>query len=183
MLVCCDIRMPGMSGIELLKKVRATPATQDMPFVLISMANDAETIKEAIQHGVSGYIVKPFSKKDARDRLSKALALSGSKVMEKPAETMARLRFEPDRYRAYLGTMQRQVTQLIGEIATLPNNDALPPIRERMAVLQTGCAPLGLWRAAALLQKFSAEGSASADMLACLDELQQQLHHQLFAID
>lgn len=183
MLVCCDIRMPGMSGIELLKKVRATPATQDIPFVLISMANDAETIKEAIQHGVSGYIVKPFSKKDARDRLSKALALSGSKVMEKPAETMARLRFEPDRYRAYLGTMQRQVTQLIGEIATLPNNDALPPIRERMAVLQTGCAPLGLWRAATLLQKFSAEGSASADMLDCLDELQQQLHHQLFAID
>jgi len=75
------------------------------------------------------------------------------------------------------------VTQLIGELATIPNNDALPPIREKMAVLQTGCAPLGLWRAAALLQKFSAEGSASADMLDGLDELQQQLHHQLFAID
>lgn len=183
MLVCCDIRMPGMSGIELLQKVRATPSTKDLPFVLISMANDADTITEAIKMGVSGYIVKPFSQKDARDRLSRALSLASSKVMENPADTMARLKFPPDRYRAYLSTMQRQISQLIAELANASNPEALDAIRKKMAMLQTGCAPLGLWRCAALLQQFSAADSSSSDMTDCLDEIRQQIHHQLFAFD
>jgi two-component system chemotaxis response regulator CheY len=183
MLVCCDIRMPGMSGLELLRRVRAEPAIKDLPFVLISMANDEATIRDAIQIGVSGYIVKPFSQQDAHDRLGKVLALALSRVMERPCDTMTRLKIAPDRYHAYLGSLQRQVSQLIAEIGAVAHPEALTPVRLKMASLQAGCAPLGLWRAASLLKRYSAEDASSADMTECLDEIQQHLHKQLFAAE
>jgi two-component system chemotaxis response regulator CheY len=102
MLICCDIRMPGISGLELLEKVRAKSETKDLPFVLISSANDAETIKKAVASGVSGFIVKPFAHDDAKTRMSKALNLARHKSIESPAETMTRLKLSLERYRAYL---------------------------------------------------------------------------------
>lgn len=179
MLVCCDIRMPGMSGLELLQTVRADAQTKAMPFVLISMANDAETIKEAIKIGVSGYIVKPFSHDDARDRLDKVLALARSKIMEKPDVTMARLKLTTDRYRVYLTGIQQQLDQLMAELSAASTATDFELIRQRMGGLHSGCTTLGLWRAGSLLKALSTADSAREDLVECLAEITLQLNFQL----
>ncbi|MBB5204087.1 two-component system chemotaxis response regulator CheY [Inhella inkyongensis] len=182
MLVCCDIRMPVMSGIELLQRARANPAFKDLPFVLISMANDADTIKSAIQFGVSGYIVKPFTQGDARARLDKVLSQCHARMLEAPESTMARMKLMPDRYRAYLLSLQRQLELLVAEFANALNAEALKTARERMALLETGLAPLGLWRAAQLFKRCAEGEPTAADAAECLDEVRQHVHLQLCAI-
>ena len=60
-LVVCDWNMPGMTGIELLRAVRADPALKHLPFLMVTAEAKRENIVEAIQAGVSNYIVKPFT--------------------------------------------------------------------------------------------------------------------------
>ena len=177
MLICCDIRMPGISGLELLEKVRAKSETKDLPFVLISSANDAETIKKAVASGVSGFIVKPFAHDDAKTRMSKALNLARHKSIESPAETMTRLKLSLERYKAYLSGLSGQVHHLMGELHNL-NDGELKKIKDKCEPIRLGCTTLGMWRAAALLAFVKSEASSYEDMVDSLGEIMQQVHYQ-----
>ena len=58
-LVCLDVMMPQLSGIEVLAKIREeSPATR---VLMVTGSTDRDTVQAAIQGGVSGYIVKPFN--------------------------------------------------------------------------------------------------------------------------
>jgi two-component system chemotaxis response regulator CheY len=59
--VVSDWNMPNMTGIDLLRKVRATPQIKDIPFLMVTAEAKHENIVEAIKAGVSNYIVKPFT--------------------------------------------------------------------------------------------------------------------------
>ena len=59
--VVSDWNMPNMTGIDLLRKVRATPQIKDIPFLMVTAEAKQENIVEAITAGVSNYIVKPFT--------------------------------------------------------------------------------------------------------------------------
>ena len=60
-VIICDWSMPGMSGLEVLKRVKKDPALKDIPFLMVTAENEAGTIQEAYREGVSGYLPKPFS--------------------------------------------------------------------------------------------------------------------------
>jgi two-component system, chemotaxis family, chemotaxis protein CheY len=60
-LVISDWNMEPMSGLDLLKEVRADARFQHLPFIMITAANKTENIVEAKAAGVSNYIVKPFT--------------------------------------------------------------------------------------------------------------------------
>ena len=59
--VVSDWNMPNMTGIDLLRKVRATTQIKAIPFLLVTAEAKQENIVEAIKAGVSNYIVKPFT--------------------------------------------------------------------------------------------------------------------------
>ena len=60
-MVLSDWNMPVMTGIELLKRVRAMPEFENLPFVLITAEGEADQVKEAIDSKVSNYIKKPIT--------------------------------------------------------------------------------------------------------------------------
>jgi DNA-binding NarL/FixJ family response regulator len=60
-IVLCDWEMPAPNGSELLKWLREGSTHQKVPFIMITAKDDKEHILEAMQLGVSGYIVKPFT--------------------------------------------------------------------------------------------------------------------------
>ena len=57
-MVVSDINMPGMSGLEMLPKVRAE--RPDVPVIMITAYGDAETRRKAIERGAVGLLTKPL---------------------------------------------------------------------------------------------------------------------------
>jgi CheY-like chemotaxis protein len=57
-LILSDINMPGMSGLELLLRVRAE--RPDVPVIMITAYGDAETRRKAIERGAAGFLTKPI---------------------------------------------------------------------------------------------------------------------------
>ncbi|MBV1878202.1 MAG: response regulator [Pseudomonadales bacterium] len=72
-LVLCDWNMPVMSGLDVLKLLRKTDKFKKMPFIMISGQGDIKNIKEAMQSGVSDYIVKPIDEEKFNDKLASVL--------------------------------------------------------------------------------------------------------------
>lgn len=66
-----DWNMPGMTGIDLLKAVRATPELAGMPVLMVTAEQKREQIIEAAQAGVNGYIIKPFTAGTLEEKLTK----------------------------------------------------------------------------------------------------------------
>ena len=59
--IVSDWNMPKMTGIDLLRKVRASEEFADLPFLMVTAEAQQENIIEAVQAKVSNYIVKPFT--------------------------------------------------------------------------------------------------------------------------
>lgn len=66
-----DWNMPGMTGIDLLKAVRADPALASMPVLLVTAEAKREQIVEAAQAGVNGYVIKPFTAQTLSEKIEK----------------------------------------------------------------------------------------------------------------
>ncbi len=66
-----DWNMPGMEGIELLKKVREDENLKTLPVLLVTAEAKKEQIVEAAQAGVNGYIVKPFTSGTLKEKIDK----------------------------------------------------------------------------------------------------------------
>ncbi|MGC4029239.1 MAG: chemotaxis response regulator CheY [Steroidobacteraceae bacterium] len=69
-----DWNMPGMSGLGLLRAVRADPALATLPVLLVTAEAKREQVVEAAQAGVDGYVVKPFTAQTLKDKIEKILA-------------------------------------------------------------------------------------------------------------
>ena len=72
-LVISDLNMVPMTGLDLLKEVRADQRLKDMPFVMITAESKTENVVAAKQAGVSNYIVKPFNAETLREKIEKVL--------------------------------------------------------------------------------------------------------------
>jgi two-component system chemotaxis response regulator CheY len=70
-LVVTDWNMPGMSGIDLLRAIRADAELKSLPVLMVTAENTREQIIAAAQAGVNGYIVKPFTAATLRDKIER----------------------------------------------------------------------------------------------------------------
>jgi two-component system chemotaxis response regulator CheY len=60
-LAITDWNMPGISGLGLLRSMRADPALANIPVLMVTAENNRDQIVAAAEVGVNGYIVKPFT--------------------------------------------------------------------------------------------------------------------------
>lgn len=68
-LVISDWNMEPMSGIDLLKQVRALPTNGNVPFIMVTAESKTENVIAAKQAGVSNYIVKPFNAETLKGKM------------------------------------------------------------------------------------------------------------------
>ncbi|MBF0469038.1 MAG: response regulator [Desulfamplus sp.] len=72
-LVISDWNMPKMTGLELLKSVRASKKYAKIPFLMVTAEAQKQNVIEAVQAGVSNYVVKPFTAEAISEKLKKIL--------------------------------------------------------------------------------------------------------------
>ncbi len=73
-LLITDWNMPGMTGIDLLKAVRADEKLAKLPVLMVTAEARREQIIVAAQAGVNGYIIKPFTAATLKEKLEKIFA-------------------------------------------------------------------------------------------------------------
>jgi two-component system chemotaxis response regulator CheY len=66
-VILCDWKLPEMSGFEVLRQVRTVDP--DIPFLMVTGNSDPKSVLQAKNHGVTGYLVKPFSKADLKKKI------------------------------------------------------------------------------------------------------------------
>ncbi len=72
-LVISDWNMEPMTGLDLLKEVRADARLKHLPFIMITAESKTENVVAAKAAGVSNYIVKPFNAETLGEKIEKVL--------------------------------------------------------------------------------------------------------------
>ncbi|MCZ6722084.1 MAG: response regulator [Proteobacteria bacterium] len=69
-LVISDWYMEPMTGLQLLREVRADAKLKEIPFIMVTAESKTENVVEAKKAGVSNYIVKPFNAETLKNKLT-----------------------------------------------------------------------------------------------------------------
>ncbi|MBF0223956.1 MAG: chemotaxis response regulator CheY [Desulfobacterales bacterium] len=72
-LIISDWNMPKMTGLDFLKAVRASEEYKHLPFLMVTAEAQKQNVIDAVQAGVSNYIVKPFTAETISEKLKKIL--------------------------------------------------------------------------------------------------------------
>lgn len=83
-LVICDWAMPKLSGLEVLKVVRAQEATKTLPFMMVTSSSEIAKVQQAVELGVSDYLIKPFQPAQLCQKVIALLQASSHKPKRMP---------------------------------------------------------------------------------------------------
>jgi DNA-binding response OmpR family regulator len=72
-LVLLDVMMPGMTGFEVLSRLKADDATSLIPVIMLTGMSERKNIQQALSSGIDFYIVKPFEFHDLLNKVNQAL--------------------------------------------------------------------------------------------------------------
>jgi len=73
-LIVSDWNMPNMTGIDLLKAVRQDSNLKGTPFIMVTAEGQKDNIIQAVQSGVSNYVVKPFTPETSNKKVTTVLS-------------------------------------------------------------------------------------------------------------
>lgn len=68
-LILSDINMPNMDGIELLSRVKADARWKSVPILMVTTEGSQAKVMQALELGASGYVKKPFSAEQIKEKL------------------------------------------------------------------------------------------------------------------
>lgn len=73
-MLITDWNMPVMGGLDLVKQLRANPATAKLPILMVTTRSVKEDILQAVEAGVSGYILKPFTPQTLKEKIDQIVS-------------------------------------------------------------------------------------------------------------
>ena len=73
-LVLLDIMMPGIDGLQVLKKIKSNELTKNIMVVMLTALSQENVVIQGIKSGAKGYIRKPFHPKDLVERVKSFIA-------------------------------------------------------------------------------------------------------------
>ncbi len=72
-LIFMDIMMPGMDGREATRRIRSNPEAKEIPILAATAITDKSQLRECIEAGCNGVIIKPFTAKDLQEKIQAVL--------------------------------------------------------------------------------------------------------------
>ena len=97
-LILLDWMLPGMSGIDLARRLRADARTRDVPIIMLTARGDERDKVAGLETGADDYITKPFSPRELVARIKAVLRRRAPQATEDPVE-IGGLRLDPSTHR------------------------------------------------------------------------------------
>jgi DNA-binding response OmpR family regulator len=72
-----DVMMPGASGLEVCRQLRADPITASLPVIMVTARASERDVQAGFAYGADDYLVKPFSPRELTRRLAAVLQRTG----------------------------------------------------------------------------------------------------------
>jgi len=92
-LILLDIMMPRMSGFEVCRRLKADPATRDIPIIMVTALNELGDIERGVESGTDDFLTKPLNKLELVTRVKSLLRVR-------------HLKSELERTLAYMGDVE-----------------------------------------------------------------------------
>ncbi|MDR3673437.1 MAG: response regulator [Holophaga sp.] len=139
-LILADIKMPGMDGYEFCRRLKAEPATRDIPVIFISALGETKDKVRAFEAGGVDYITKPFQGGEVLARVRTHLTLYelGRSLSRLNGELEDRVRLRTRELEASLATLHREAAERARAEQELRSNEA-------MLELALSSAGMGVW--------------------------------------
>lgn len=83
-LVLCDVMMPGCDGFEVVRRLRASQQTRNIPIILLTAKTTPDDRREGLSRGANDYITKPFDPRELRLRIHNLLEWSRAQRAANP---------------------------------------------------------------------------------------------------
>ena len=75
-LILLDVRLPGIDGLTLLRKLRSSPITKDLPIIALTAQAMPDDVAAGLAAGFDAYVVKPIQRAQLLDAVRRALSQS-----------------------------------------------------------------------------------------------------------
>jgi len=110
-LLVLDLMLPGMSGLEVCRRLRSEEPTRAIPIVIVSAKGEEADIVAGLDAGADDYVSKPFSPKILLARVRAMLRRRESRPPDEDAVVRVHeLMLDPSRFRAEIGRVPVQLT-------------------------------------------------------------------------
>lgn len=74
-LVITDWNMPVMGGLDMVRALRTNPATAKLPILMVTTRSVKEDILQAVEAGVNGYVLKPFTPQVLKEKIDQVVSM------------------------------------------------------------------------------------------------------------
>ena len=158
-LLCLDVRMPPPDGLELVARLRATPALRRVPAMLITATADRDTVLGATRGDLQGFLVKPVGPETVT-RVLRVLAQLDAGILEPTESAIARLRIDVQRHARYVAAFGQQVRALAVLADELETASSRTPARRAFEHKADACRTAALTLGAPRIEQLISDALA-----------------------
>jgi two-component system chemotaxis response regulator CheY len=144
-VVFLDLQLPSISGLDLLERVRATPACRYVRVIICTTSTDSATVVRAARLGVRHYMVKPADRIRVYEQLNIIKAeIAGLQKIEKPEEAAGRLGVDLTTYKAKVGSTLESMEKWLTQAKASSQTEDRQQLATDSGRLKTDALDLGL---------------------------------------
>lgn len=179
-LFMLDLHLPGIGGLELLKRVRADDRLRNLSVVICTAVGTRESVLEAASLDISGYLLKPLSAAKVFEQVNKSV--QRTKVREPLQDELRvrnRLGIDAKAYAEMLEILTREVGEGVAEIRSACEKNDHKGARLKISAIKGGCRNLGASGLVSILTNLENKllTDASAPVLNMLEQLKAEHAH------